>query len=112
MSIERDQSQQTEVCGNPLVSAFRLLGKRWNGVLLGTLVAGPMSFSDLRRSVTGISDSVLSERLAELAAAGLVQRSVNEGPPVAVTYKLTEAGQALHPALRELVTWATEYLPG
>jgi len=76
------------------------------GVILGTLLSGPGEFSELKRAVAGISDSVLSARLAELGRAGLVQRPVDEGPPVAVSYALTPAGQALLPALRELTTWA------
>ena len=84
----------------------RPLGKRWNGVILGTLMEGTASFSELRRAVTGISDSVLSERLSELCAAGLVSRTVNEGPPLAVAYAFTESGAALLPALTELTSWA------
>jgi DNA-binding HxlR family transcriptional regulator len=61
--------------------------------------------------VSGISDSVLSERLAELCGAGLVLRSVDERPPVAVGYTLTRAGQALLPAMQALTTWASENLP-
>ncbi|HST80781.1 MAG TPA: helix-turn-helix domain-containing protein [Kineosporiaceae bacterium] len=99
------------VCSVALSRAFDFLGKRWNGVILGTLAAGPAAFSELRRAVTGISDSVLSDRLTELARAGLVLRSVQEGPPIAVTYQLTPAGQALIPAMQELVIWATEHLP-
>lgn len=94
------------VCDKALVRAFGFLGKRWNGVILGTLMEHTASFSELRRSVAGISDSVLSDRLAELAGAGLVRRSVDAGPPVAVSYSLTESGTALLPALTELTTWA------
>jgi DNA-binding HxlR family transcriptional regulator len=61
--------------------------------------------------VGGISDSVLSERLSELSGAGLVARSVEEGPPLSVTYALTDSGRALLPALRELTTWAAQNLP-
>jgi len=75
------------------------------------LSQGPMRFSELKRAVGGISDSVLSERLTELAGAGLVTRSVDAGPPIAVEYELTASGQALLPALSELTTWATENLP-
>lgn len=71
---------------------------------------GPASFSELRRAVSGISDSVLSERLTELAGAGLVIRSVESGPPIAVGYALTESGTALLPALTELTTWARQNL--
>jgi DNA-binding HxlR family transcriptional regulator len=106
-----DEMHEPRTCDAALARAFGFLGKRWNGVILGTLTNGPAGFSELRRAVSGISDSVLSERLVELCGAGLVQRTVDEGPPVAVTYALTPAGQALLPALQELTTWATENLP-
>jgi DNA-binding HxlR family transcriptional regulator len=102
----RDERQRAPVCDRALVHAFAFLGKRWNGVILGTLIEGAASFSELRRAVEGISDSVLSERLTELGAAGLVSRTVDEGPPLAVSYALTESGAALLPALTELTTWA------
>ncbi|HEX4246973.1 MAG TPA: helix-turn-helix domain-containing protein [Pseudonocardia sp.] len=111
MARERDTAHEPKVCDAALSRAFGFLGKRWNGVLLGTLLEGPAGFSELRRSVAGISDSVLSDRLVELAKAGLVRRSVREGPPVTVDYRLTPAGEALLPALRELGTWAAENLP-
>jgi DNA-binding HxlR family transcriptional regulator len=93
-----------------LVRAFDLLGKRWTGVLLGTLRGGPVGFRALARAVPGISDSVLSDRLGELADAGLVARTVEEGPPVSVTYTLTEAGRALLPALDQIRRWAERHL--
>jgi len=97
---------QLPVCDEALVHAFGFLGKRWNGVILGTLIAGSATFSELRRAVEGISDSVLSERLTELGTAGLVSRTVDEGPPLAVAYALTGSGRALLPALTELTAWA------
>jgi DNA-binding HxlR family transcriptional regulator len=93
-----------------LVRAFDLLGKRWTGVLLGTLSAGRVGFRALTRAVPGISDSVLSDRLAELTEAGLLARTVAEGPPVSVTYTLTEAGRALLPALEQIQRWAARHL--
>src|SRR2546425_5183883 len=80
-----------------LVRAFDLLGKRWTGVVLGTLSGGPAGFRALSRAVEGISDSVLSDRLSELCDVGLATRTVDEGPPVSVAYELTEAGRALLP---------------
>ncbi|WP_354569420.1 helix-turn-helix domain-containing protein [Glaciihabitans sp. UYNi722] len=93
-------------CDKALAHAFGFLGKRWNGVILGTLMDGAASFSELRRAVEGISDSVLSERLTELATTGLVRRTVDDGPPIAVSYTLTDSGSALMPALTELTSWA------
>jgi len=94
-----------------LVRAFDLLGKRWTGVVLGTLRGGPVGFRALARAIDGISDSVLSDRLAELTAARLVVRRVREGPPLSVTYALTPAGRALLPALAEITRWAERHLP-
>ena len=93
-----------------LVRAFDLLGKRWTGVLLGTLRGGPVGFRALARAVPGISDSVLSDRLRELTEAGLVARTVEEGPPVSVSYNLTGAGRELLPALEQIGRWAERHL--
>ncbi len=94
-----------------LTRAFSLLGKRWSGVVLGSLGPGPAGFRELARAVEGVSDSVLSDRLSELTRAGLIARTVDEGPPVSVSYELTEAGRALIPALHQLTAWAEEHLP-
>ena len=94
-----------------LVRAFDLLGKRWTGVVLGTLSEGPMGFRALARATDGISDSMLSDRLSALAGAGLITRTVGEGPPLSVAYELTEHGRAVLPALRQLSRWAEEHLP-
>jgi DNA-binding HxlR family transcriptional regulator len=102
---------EPRACNAALTRAFGFLGKRWNGVLLATLGAGPMGFAELKRAVAGISDSMLSERLTELGHAGLIGREVEPGPPVAVSYRLTDAGTALLPALQALTQWAEHNLP-
>jgi DNA-binding HxlR family transcriptional regulator len=98
-------------CDGALTRAFGFLGKRWNGVILATLQHGPLGYAELRRAVEGISDSVLSERLSELSAAGLTLREVEPGPPVTVRYRLTPEGTALMPILSELAGWASRHLP-
>jgi DNA-binding HxlR family transcriptional regulator len=108
--VAEEAFPELPACDAALTRAFQFLGKRWNGVLLGTLMVGPMTFSQLRRALDGISDSVLSDRLGELTSAGLVLRTVDEGPPVGVSYALTRQGQALLPALRELTAWASTHL--
>jgi DNA-binding HxlR family transcriptional regulator len=94
-----------------LTRAFDLLGKRWTGVMLATLRDSEVGFRVLSRAIPGISDSVLSDRLSELAEAGLIVRSVKEGPPVSVSYALTDAGEALLPALEQIGRWAGIHLP-
>ncbi|MEV5606947.1 helix-turn-helix domain-containing protein [Streptomyces sp. NPDC052225] len=93
-----------------MTRVFVLLGKRWSGLIVTVLMSGPVHFSDLRRAIPGISERMLSDRLTELGAAGLVVRQVDEGPPLRVSYRLTEAGSALRPALDELGQWAGKYL--
>jgi len=93
-------------CDAALSDAFALLGKRWNGMIIGSLMGGAAGFAEIRRALETISDSVLSDRLSELTAAGLVVREVEEGPPVAVRYRLAESGVALVPVLRDLMDWA------
>ncbi|MFF0223311.1 winged helix-turn-helix transcriptional regulator [Streptomyces sp. NPDC004629] len=111
MQVRRSRDAHDErACDAALKRAFEFLGKRWNGVLLGTLMEGPASYAELKRSITGISDSMLSDRLSQLGAADLIQRVIDAGPPVAVIYRLTPAGQALLPALRELSAWAEDNL--
>ncbi|MDT0266953.1 helix-turn-helix domain-containing protein [Streptomyces sp. DSM 44915] len=102
-------------CRNPsdaVHHVFGVLGKRWTGLLLASLMAGPGHFAELRRAVPGISERMLSERLSELVEAGLVRREVHEGPPLRVSYALTDAGLALRPALAELTRWAETHLAG
>jgi DNA-binding HxlR family transcriptional regulator len=106
----RDVAQaEPRTCDASLSRAFQFLGKRWNGVILGALGQGPSTFSELKR-LLGVGDSTLADRLVELTTAGLVKRTVDEGPPVAVSYELTPAGLALMPALRALAGWASENL--
>jgi DNA-binding HxlR family transcriptional regulator len=107
-----DVRHETRECAAALARAFGFLGKRWNGVLLGVLLGGPAGYAQLKRAVPGISDSMLSDRLAELTRAGLFERLVDAGPPVSVTYQLTPSGQALAPAFEAITTWAEENLPG
>ena len=87
-------------CDAALSHAFEVLGKRWNGMILGSLIEAPAGFSEIRRALGGISDSVLSDRLSELTGAELVIREVEPGPPVSVSYRLSESGVALVPVLQ------------
>jgi DNA-binding HxlR family transcriptional regulator len=105
---ERDD--EVEVCDSAITLAFSVLGKRWNGMILSVLGSGVTSFVGLRKAVTGISDTVLSERLLELTDAGLVTRAVVEGPPITVRYELTAAGVELVPTISQLGLWALRNL--
>jgi DNA-binding HxlR family transcriptional regulator len=116
MGAQMEQRQHTDAdaCARgdaALARAFDLLGQRWTGVVLGNLSSAPAGFRELARTIDGISDSMLSTRLTALTRAGLITRTVAEGPPLSVTYALTDAGAALIPALVQISHWAEQYLP-
>ena len=89
---------------------MELIGKRWSGAIVLVLLDGPLHFSGIRQLVPELSDRLLSERLKELEAEGIVEREVLDGAPVRVEYRLTEKGRALEPAVRALKSWAREWL--
>jgi DNA-binding HxlR family transcriptional regulator len=91
--------------------AVELVGKRWSGAILYVLLeGGSMRFSEIGGAVPHLSDRLLSERMKELEARGIVERQVREGSPARVEYGLTDMGRELAPALRELRAWALRWL--
>ena len=90
--------------------AIELVGKRWTGAILFVLLDGPARFSEVKQLVPELSDRLLSERMKELEAEGIVARHVIDEMPVRVEYELTEKGRALEPALRSLKGWARNWL--
>ncbi len=108
--MSRKPGDQSRECDERLTQAFALLGKRWSGVILGLLLQGPARFAVLARTIPGISERMLSDRLNELAEAGLIDRKVLDGPPLGVVYQLTESGRAMGPGLLKLGEWAERYM--
>ena len=98
-------------CCPKLHEAVELVGKRWTGAILAVLLTGgSMRFSEVAQAVPQLSDRLLSERMKELEARGVVERTVHAGSPARVEYALTEMGRELAPALSELQAWARRWL--
>ncbi len=99
-------------CCPHLHEAIELVGKRWTGAIVFVLLerGRPMRFSEVGQAVPQLSDRLLSERMKELEARGIVERQVRDESPVRVDYALTSMGRDLEPALRELRRWALHYL--
>jgi DNA-binding HxlR family transcriptional regulator len=107
-ATEQPSASESGVCPH-FHAAIELIGKRWTGAILCALTEGPLRFGELAKAVPGLSDRLLSQRLRELEAEGLVEREVEDGSPVRVTYSLTQSGAGLGPAIRELKHWAREW---
>ncbi|OFW03225.1 MAG: MarR family transcriptional regulator [Acidobacteria bacterium RIFCSPLOWO2_02_FULL_67_36] len=91
--------------------AVELVGRRWTGTILRALLRGPTRYHELRDAIPDISDRMLSERLRELEAEGIVTRSVIPASPVRVEYVLTEKGRSLENAIVAIAAWAEKWLP-
>ena len=76
-----------------------ILGRAWAGAVIQAILDGNDRFNDIARAIPGVTDGMLSARLRELCARGLVERLVAPGPPVVVTYRLTDAGTDVAPVL-------------
>jgi DNA-binding HxlR family transcriptional regulator len=98
-------------CCPYLHEAIELIGKRWSGAIVYVLLGGgPMRFTEIGGAVPQLSDRLLSERMKELEARGIIEREVLQGTPARVEYSLTEMGRELAPALGELRAWARRWL--
>jgi DNA-binding HxlR family transcriptional regulator len=89
--------------------AIEIVGRRWTGAIVRAMLAGRTRFSEIAATVPGLSARLLSERLKELEAEGIVTRTVIPETPVRVEYHLTEAGRALGEVVRALARWAETY---
>jgi DNA-binding HxlR family transcriptional regulator len=91
--------------------AIELIGSRWTGAILQTLLQGRTRYAGIRGAIPDITDRMLSERLRTLEAEDLVLRVVIPESPVRVEYELTRKGHELQKALREIGSWAERWIP-
>lgn len=91
--------------------AIELVGKRWTGAIIGTLMSRPVRFSEILEAVPDLHDRLLSERLKELEAEGIVKRRVYPETPVRIEYELTDKGRDLERVVTEVRRWANRWLP-
>lgn len=90
--------------------AMEMIGRRWAGVILRAMMSGVERFGELVAAIPGLSDRMLSERLKEMEAEGLIQRVVIPDTPVRIEYHLTEKGRALGSVMEAVSTWAHDWL--
>jgi DNA-binding HxlR family transcriptional regulator len=89
--------------------AAALIGKRWNPQVVRALQTGVSRYTEIRDTIPQISDSLLSERLKELEAEGVVSRTVTPDSPVRIDYRLTDRGRDLTKVVDELGRWAERW---
>ncbi len=87
-----------------------VIGDRWTLLLVRDLLLGPKRYKDLLNGLPGIGTNLLADRLHELEGAGLIERTVLPPPAGSTVYQLTEAGEALEPAMVALGRWGARFL--
>lgn len=103
-------SDLTSAIGCPVEQTARIIGNRWTPLIVRDLAEGCLRFSELERSLGGISPKTLSERLKRMEEAGVVDRHCFAEVPPRVEYSLTDKGHALLPVIESMRAFGTTWL--
>jgi DNA-binding HxlR family transcriptional regulator len=89
---------------------MEIVGRRWTGAIVRALLAGDVRFSQIRATIPGLSDRLLSQRLKDLEAEGVLVRQVFDETPVRIEYYLTPKGEGLVAVVEAASAWADQWL--
>ena len=93
----------------PVATTINLIGNKWKLLIIRDLMSGTKRFGELRKSLTGISQRVLTENLRALENDGLLTRTVFAEVPPRVEYSLNKTGLSLQPIIMSMADWGTRY---
>lgn len=96
----------------PVEVTLTMLSERWKVLILRDLLTGTKRFGELKKSVSGISQKVLTSNLRSMEQCGLLRRTVYAEVPPRVEYTLTDLGYSLRPVLDAMAAWGTAYRQG
>lgn len=101
--------EKTNLPECPVATTVQIIGSKWKLLILRNLLARPWRFNELKRSLGGVSQKVLTDALRTLEADGIVIRTVYPEAPPRVEYALTELGETLRPILKTMERWGIDY---
>ena len=104
-----ERIEQNKLCVQ-VEECYHLIGKKWMGLIIHTLMEEPKRFSEIQAFIPDLSKRVLNERIKELEECGIVLRNVITDRPVRTEYSLTKKGTELGRSLRPLEAWAEKWL--
>lgn len=93
----------------PVATTVQLIGNKWKLLIIRNLLHAPQRFTEMRKSIPGISQKVLTDNLRALEADGLVEREVFAEVPPRVVYSLSGLGNSLCPIIDAMGAWGTDY---
>ena len=93
----------------PVATTVGLIGNKWKLLIIRNLLVGTQRFSELKRTIPGISQKVLTDNLRSMEADGIIERKVYAEVPPKVEYSLSPLGDSMRPIIKAMETWGTEY---
>ncbi len=93
----------------PVETTLKMLGCKWKVLIIRELLTGTKRFCELKKSVTGITQKVLTAKLRDMESLGLVERKVYEQTPPKVEYSLTDIGYSLREVIESMKVWGKDY---
>ena len=93
----------------PVATTVQLIGNKWKILIIRDLLSGPKRFTEIKNSIPGISQKVLTDNLRALEEDGLINREVFAEVPPRVVYSLSEIGESLRPIIFAMAKWGSEY---
>jgi DNA-binding HxlR family transcriptional regulator len=97
-----------ELCPK-IETTLSLLGKKWNALIIYTLMNGPKKFSEIEKFITGISSRLLNERLKELEKEGIIKKNIYNESHLRIEYELTRKGIDLQDTFKNIGNWAEKW---
>ncbi len=93
----------------PVATTVQLIGSKWKLLILRDLLTGTKRYNELRRSLNGISQKVLTESLKSMVEDGIVIRTAYPEVPPRVEYSLSPLGESMRPVIASMEQWGNEY---
>lgn len=100
---------KAELPEGPVATAVQLIGNKWKLLILRNLMSRPWRFNELLKSLSGLSQKVLTDNLRAMENDGIITRTVYPEVPPRVEYALSELGESMRPILKALEVWGAGY---
>ena len=102
--LKREELPECDVA-----TTVQIIGNKWKLLIMRNLFSGPWRFNELRKSLDGVSQKVLTDSLRQLESDGIILRTVYPEVPPRVEYSLTELGESMRPILSAMENWGRSY---
>jgi DNA-binding HxlR family transcriptional regulator len=93
----------------PVATTVQLIGNKWKLLIMRNLMERPWRFNELKKSLDGVSQKVLTDNLRSMEEDGIIIRTVYPEVPPRVEYSLSEIGESMRPILEAMQIWGTDY---